>query len=182
MNAVIYVTKIPEQYKNKNMDHMVGEKLLELALKREYNKTLHFEPRDKGEHGKPFFTLSPEIHYNISHSGDYVACAFAHQPVGFDIQKHQPVRKELVLKRMVSDEERERILSSEHAEEEFFREWVLRESYIKWTGEGLSRNLKTIPMDSGWHRILPFKEGYSAAIWTADPQEIRWEEVTVELV
>ena len=48
-----------------------------------------FEPRAKGEHGKPFFTLQPKIHYNISHSGKYVVCVIAGEEVGIDIQEHR---------------------------------------------------------------------------------------------
>ncbi len=72
MKAAVYITEIPEKYERKNMEHLTGEKLLETALFKEYGKTLAFEPRAKGEHGKPFFTLQPKIHYNISHSGKYV--------------------------------------------------------------------------------------------------------------
>ena len=43
----------------------------------------------RSENGKPFFPAYPDFHYNISHSGDYAALAFAGQPVGIDIQKIQ---------------------------------------------------------------------------------------------
>ena len=43
------------------MGHMTGEKLLEEALLKEYGRKLAFEPRAKGEHGKPFFTLQPKF-------------------------------------------------------------------------------------------------------------------------
>ena len=61
MKAVIYFTEIPPQYEHKNMGHMTGEKLLEEALLKEYGRKLAFEPRAKGEHGKPFFTLQPKF-------------------------------------------------------------------------------------------------------------------------
>ena len=32
MNGVIYFTEIPEKYRNKNMEHMIGEKVLEQGL------------------------------------------------------------------------------------------------------------------------------------------------------
>ena len=77
MNGIIYYTKIRDEYNSKNMEHMIGEKLLEIGLEREFGRKLAFEPRSKGEHGKPFFTLLPRIHYNITHSGKYVMCLFA---------------------------------------------------------------------------------------------------------
>ena len=64
MNGIIYYTKIKDEYDNKNMEHMIGEKLLEIGLEKEFGRKLAFEPRAKGEHGKPFFTLLPRIHYH----------------------------------------------------------------------------------------------------------------------
>ena len=37
----------------------------------------------------------------------------------------------------------------------------LREAYIKWTGEGLSRDLRTISMDKGNYIMLELEPGYS---------------------
>ena len=88
MNGIIYYTKIRDEYNGKNMEHMIGEKLLEIGLEREFGRKLAFEPRSKGEHGKPFFTLLPRIHYNITHSGKYVMCLFAGEEVGIDVQIH----------------------------------------------------------------------------------------------
>ena len=54
MKAVIYFTEVAQQYGHKNMEHMIGEKLLETGLLREYGLKLEREPRATGEHGKPF--------------------------------------------------------------------------------------------------------------------------------
>lgn len=32
MNGIIYYTKIRDEYNSKNMEHMIGEKLLEIGL------------------------------------------------------------------------------------------------------------------------------------------------------
>ena len=101
MNGIIYYTKIKDEYDNKNMEHMIGEKLLEIGLEKEFGRKLAFEPRAKGEHGKPFFTLLPRIHYNITHSGKYVMCLFAGEEVGIDVQIHKKVNYERILERMV---------------------------------------------------------------------------------
>ena len=181
MVAVIYYTKLSETYANKNMEHMIGEKLLEIGLKEQYGRDLSFEPRAKGEHGKPFFTLQPKIHYNITHSGEYVACIFAEQEVGIDIQVHKEANYEKILERMVPAEQIRDILQSEEAEQAFFAQWVLREAYIKWTGEGLSKDLREISMDSGFHMLLEIEQGYSGAVWMAEPHEIQWKYVEVQL-
>ena len=171
MKAVIYFTEVPEKYEHKNMEHMIGEKLLAEGLYREYGLKLAFEPRATGEHGKPFLTLQPKIHYNITHSGRYVMCIIADQEVGIDVQVHKKVNYERIREIMESDE----------PEKAFFAQWVLREAYIKWTGEGLSRDLRTIPMDDGSYLMLELGEDYSGAVWTRKPLELRWEHVEVQL-
>lgn len=181
MNGVIYFTEIPEKYKKKNMEHMIGEKLLEKGLLQEYGKKLAFEPRALGEHGKPFLTLQPGIHYNITHSGKYVACIFAGQEVGIDIQEHRSVKYERMLERMVPAEMIREIMDSDNVEQAFFTQWVLREAYIKWTGEGLSKDLRKISLDNGNYQLLDIEPGYSGAVWSADAMEIRWEHAEVQL-
>lgn len=181
MNGVIYYTKIKAEYANKNMEHMIGEKLLETGLLKEYGLNLKFEPRSTGEHGKPFFTLQPKIHYNISHSGEYVLCLLAGQEVGIDIQIHKDADYGRFLERMVSEEEKKEILESRDVKKAFFEQWVLKEAYIKWTGEGFSRDLRTTGEDRGFHKLLEVEEGYSAALWCTVPVEIRWEYTEIVL-
>ena len=181
MNGIIYYTKIRDEYNSKNMEHMIGEKLLEIGLEREFGRKLAFEPRSKGEHGKPFFTLLPRIHYNITHSGQYVACIFAGQEVGIDVQQHRKAKYERMLERMVPQDMIREILDADEPEKAFFTQWVLREAYIKWTGEGLSRDLRTISLDEGSYILLDLGEDYSGAIWSQDHLELQWEHVDVQL-
>lgn len=181
MKAVIYYTKVPEKLENKNMEHMIGEKLLEKGIKQEYGLDLAFEPRGTGEHGKPFFTLRPSIHYNISHSGKYVVCILTGQEVGIDIQIHQEVNYKRMLQRMVPANMIDDIMRAGNLQEAFFTQWVLREAYIKWTGEGLSRDLRTISMDSAFYTLFDIEPGYSGAVWAATALDLEWKYADVEL-
>lgn len=167
--GVIYYTKIREEYKGAHMEHMIAEKLLEIGLKKEFGIDLEYEPRAEGEHGKPFLSYRPAIHYNISHSGEYVVCVLADEEVGIDVQIHRKANYERMLERMVTDEKRREILAGPDVEKEFFTQWVLREAYIKWTGEGLSRDLRNISMEEGTCMLLDMEEGYSGALWTMNP-------------
>ena len=45
MKAVIYFTEVAQQYEHKNMEHMIGEKLLATGLYKEYGLKMAFEPR-----------------------------------------------------------------------------------------------------------------------------------------
>lgn len=181
MKAVIYFTEVPQQYEHKNMEHMIGEKLLETGLLREYGLKLKEEPRATGEHGKPFLSLQPKIHYNITHSGKYVMCILAGQEVGIDVQQHRKANYERMLERMVPQDMIREILDADEPEKAFFTQWVLREAYIKWTGEGLSRDLRTISLEEGSYILLDLGEDYSGAIWSQDPLELQWEHVDVQL-
>ena len=45
-------------------------------------------------YGKPYLIGSPHIQFNISHTGSYVACALADEPVGIDIEFIKPIEQE----------------------------------------------------------------------------------------
>lgn len=183
MNAVIYMTEIAEKYLNKNMEHMYGEKLLAEALKREYGLDLKYEPRALREHGKPFLSLQPGIHYNISHSGKYVVCILAPEEVGIDIQLHKEnVKFEKALEKMVPFEQMEQILAQGDLAKAFYTQWVLREAYIKWTGEGFSKDFRLIDMNNGKHQLIEFASDYSCAVWSMSELKIRLEKVEIELL
>ena len=66
-----------------------------------------------------------------------------------------------VYKRQVPADMIREILDADDMEKAFFAQWVLREAYIKWTGEGLSRDLRTISMDKGNYIMLELEPGYS---------------------
>ncbi len=181
MKGTIYFTTISKEEQKKRLSHMIGEELLRIGLEKEYGKDLRFEPRAKGEFGKPFFTREPGIHYNISHSGKYVMCILSDQEVGIDVQEHRPVNRERMLSRMVPAELIRPILDADEPEKAFFAQWVLREAYVKWTGQGLSRDLRTIPMDEGTSMMLDLEPGYSAAVWSQHPMKLTMQEETINL-
>ncbi len=79
------------------------------------------------ENGKPYFPDAPEICFNISHAGGYVALAIGDEEVGVDIERIRPIHPR-VAERYLGDrslEGRDAILA-----------WTKRESYGKFTGEG----------------------------------------------
>ena len=102
-------------------------------------------------------------------------CLFAGEEVGIDIQIHKKVNYERILERLVPADMVREILEADDMEKAFFAQWVLREAYIKWTGEGLSRDMRTISMDEGSHMLLDMEDGYSGAVWAMNPMEINWK-------
>ena len=101
-----------------------------------------------GEHGKPM-RRNEEVCFNLSHSGKYVLCVVSETEIGCDIEKIKEVKWKLA-KRFFSEKEYEFLEEIEKQEsparwaetnETFTRFWVLRESYVKTTGEGLGAAL-----------------------------------------
>ena len=54
MNGIIYYTKIKDEYYNKNMEHMIGEKLLEIGLEREFGRKINTSHVQKESTGSLF--------------------------------------------------------------------------------------------------------------------------------
>lgn len=101
----------------------------------------------EGEHGKPEIRDCPGICFNLSHSGDYAVCAVGSAPVGVDIQKMDEPNLKLA-KRFFSPEESDWLFSlpQEQQKRGFYDLWVIKESYMKYTGKGfgLSMNAFTV--------------------------------------
>jgi 4'-phosphopantetheinyl transferase len=99
---------------------------------------------EKNEYGKPFLLGVDKIHFNISHSGNWVVCAISDYPVGIDVETIKPTDFEIA-KRFFSKYEYTALKSQPDDQKQtyFFKLWTLKESYIKAVGKGLS-----IPLDS----------------------------------
>ncbi|MCM1328978.1 MAG: 4'-phosphopantetheinyl transferase superfamily protein [Ruminococcus sp.] len=89
------------------------------------------------EYGKPYLADYPDIHFNLSHSGEIALAVFAAAETGCDIEKIQPFHNGTA-ERFFSPSEREFIVSSEDSDRAFCRIWTLRESFSKAVGSGLS--------------------------------------------
>lgn len=83
--------------------------------------------------GKPVYKNS-DIHFNLSHAGNYVVCAVSDKAVGVDIERQ---RKNVirVAKRFFTQAECDWIGDESL---KFSRIWTLKEAYAKLTGEGIA--------------------------------------------
>lgn len=105
------------------------------------------------KYGKPYLREGKkELYFNISHSQNYVVCAFSDSEVGVDIQAHKKGKGDIA-QRFFSREDKELMekLSGEsgNAEEIFFCLWTIKESYMKLTGEGMRQGLDTTMIEIG---------------------------------
>jgi 4'-phosphopantetheinyl transferase len=97
-----------------------------------------------GPNGKPSFPEGPEIHFNISHSGQWAVCAIANKSVGVDVERMRRVNPGLAERFFSPDEVATlRGLPSELQAEKFIQLWTLKESFLKAIGRGLTRNLNS---------------------------------------
>lgn len=94
---------------------------------------------EMNEFGKPCLKGFPDIHFNLSHAGDYAVCALGNIPLGIDIEPIRPFDREVAACCMSSEELSflSRLSQWEQAKT-FTRLWTLKESFLKTTGSGLS--------------------------------------------
>ena len=93
----------------------------------------------RSERGKPYFLHVPDLHFSLTHSGLYGACAFCTQGVGLDLQVHSHRDLMKIARRFFHPQESAYL--ENHGFETFFQIWTAKESYMKYTGEGLSMGL-----------------------------------------
>ena len=92
------------------------------------------------EMGKPYFPDFPDVHFNLSHSGERVMCVISPFEVGCDVEIIKGDRGRLA-ERFFKPEESAWIKHFETLEkqsEAFYRLWTLKECYMKVTGRGMS--------------------------------------------
>lgn len=121
--------------------------LLEYALKKEGINSFKIRYEKKG---KPYLE-GEDVYFNISHSGDYVVCAVCDKEVGIDIQKIEKNKDFLKLaRRFFTKEEALEIESvdEERRPEVFTTLWSIKESYVKYTGIGLSQGMNSFFIDT----------------------------------
>ena len=108
------------------------------------------------------------IYVNLSHSGEYVACAIGDEAVGIDIQKLRGY-KEALAKRYFHKEELACLLNAPTDDKEsiFYRIWTRKEAYIKYTGLGMKQDLSLFSVleDNGYvYEDITDIEGYALSV------------------
>lgn len=98
--------------------------------------------------GKPLLVDDPDLHFSLSHSGDWIALATSeHQPVGIDIEhprRHRNIMR--IAHRYFHPDECALLEAPPQSEtlRQFYRMWTLKEAFFKARGTGLAEGLGRI--------------------------------------
>lgn len=122
------------------------EQQLRAYIWEQYGKEVSNLRFSYGEQGKPYLTEYPKVHFNLSHSGDYVVVALGESELGVDVEVSS--RNALaVAKRCFHEREYRELLCYEADPERlcqrFQQYWSMKEAYIKYTGKGLKTPLSS---------------------------------------
>lgn len=144
-----YCEELPE----KISQHRLAYFLLEAMLKQnascgEYPGLYRDRPLayERTGQGKPYLKEYPDLHFNISHCPVCVACAIGPAPVGVDAERRFPW-KEALERRMCHPLELEFLRGVSEPEQRLAwlnRIWSRKESYLKYKGTGLRRDLREL--------------------------------------
>ncbi|MBK8724486.1 MAG: 4'-phosphopantetheinyl transferase superfamily protein [Holophagaceae bacterium] len=134
-----------------------------------------------GHWGKPFLVGHPHRHFNLSHSGPWLLCAFHDGPVGVDVEAASSKALDAAAASL-SPAERSRLegLGDEDRAAACLRLWTLKESLLKAAGTGLGHDPRSLTLDGpsleaagappppagrSWAlRVLPMPAGAQAAL------------------
>lgn len=189
------------RYRNQaDKDRGIGAGLLlEYGLRR-MGYTLLSDVPDKtgvhveyGRYGKPYLKEKPDLQFNLSHSGKYVAAVFAENAVGIDIESVRKA-KLAVAGRFFTSEEYAYLqaVRAEHGDGEcldraFAWLWTRKESYIKAVGDGMHLPLADFEVladtvqgtETYFFKSMEMPENYMLSI--CDKTPIEAEAVWVDL-
>ena len=128
----------------------------------------------KEKHQKPCLK-SGECFFNLSHAGNWAACAICDVPVGIDVETMDrfldPVKNKRLAGRILTTEEY-RLWEKTYSGEELLIRWTKKESSVKRTGEGLSRDFRQVDTLHGdWYQTYRLFDGAQLSVCTKMPQQ-----------
>ena len=103
---------------------------------------IHYTVNEYGKYG----LAGNHLYFNLTHAGDYVACAISHRPVGIDLEEKRQRDFNLFMSVWSEQEKNQYDLCNLDS---FYRLWTAKESYIKYLGIGLHARMNELT-------ILPY--------------------------
>lgn len=178
-----YLSVLSPELKEKNSryirwqnrhSHLFGKLLLIEALKRYGIENDIWNYVEYNSYDRPYLTLN-EYDFNITHSGNYVACAIGKNiRLGIDIEENRDVNLKH-FDTVMTPSQWNKIYNANYPLKEFFKYWTIKESVIKADGRGFAIPLDKLEVknntvqydDKSWLvQELKIGTNYSAALAT----------------
>lgn len=122
---------------------LLGHLLSRYAIIQEYALTNKKIQIRRHAYGKPYIKDYSQIHYNISHSGEWVVVAIGKSPIGIDVENRRE-DWDLIGERVFSESEK---YWSQNSYKRKAILWTIKEAYVKYLGIGLSKSLNSFSID-----------------------------------
>ncbi|NLQ67755.1 4'-phosphopantetheinyl transferase superfamily protein [Streptococcus mutans] len=122
---------------------LLGHLLSRYAIIQEYALTNKEIQIRRHAYGKPYIKDYSQIHYNISHSGEWVVVAIGRSPIGIDVENRRE-DWDLIGERVFSESEK---YWSQNSYKRKAILWTIKEAYVKYLGIGLSKSLNSFSID-----------------------------------
>lgn len=157
--------------KEEQLRSLAANRLLRIALE-EAGIDYGMQEFSYNEHGKPLL-LHQNVHFNMSHAGNYAVCGISDQPIGVDVEvitkldgKPEQIRR--IADRILTGSEQDFWNTHGATGTQLLKIWTKKESYAKMKGIGLSIGLENIDTIE------------SAAFYSMQPDETHYVTVCTE--
>jgi len=170
-NSLPYEQRLKISFKINKHDReisLISQIILRFALNKDFG--IKYKELDlcKTESGKPYIRNHDSIHFNISHSGNWVVLVFSDEEIGIDIERETDINLDIAQTCFSKDEYRYLInLCNNTQKSAFYKIWTLKESYVKALGLGLNKSLDSFTVTFGKDKIALYdaETGNRNFIW-----------------
>ncbi|WP_168118578.1 4'-phosphopantetheinyl transferase superfamily protein [Paenibacillus sp. HB172176] len=127
---------------------LIGDILVRYLLRDRYGIDMAEVDFARNRYGKPYVDGREDVHFNVSHSGDWVACVLHSSAAGIDIEQIKAINLDIA-QRYFAEEEVQFLFGQPDGEQLdwFYRLWTCKESGVKEEGMGLSRSLQSFSIE-----------------------------------
>ena len=96
------------------------------------------------KYGKPYLKKNKNVHFNISHTNNVVACAISSSKVGIDILNRDIKINKNIVYELFSKNEIKLWKLSKSKKDKFLEIWTQKEAYIKYNGLSVNHKIANI--------------------------------------
>lgn len=133
---------------------VVTRGILKVLISRYVNQRPFDVKFTMGLNKKPQLSDHADLHFNVSHSGDWALIGIANRIIGIDVEKIEPdFFFQDIVTHSFSPLERVYLESDPHTPRLFYRLWTRKEALVKATGTGIDGSFDQIPSLDGEHRL-----------------------------